>query len=333
MISLAPDARILIVLMGALGDVVRGLSLVHRLKVWSPKVRISWVVEPRCEEIVRAHPKIDSVFVFPRKSLRAGAWNFLKAVRREQFDVVLDLQRHGKSGIISACSGAPRRIGFHPENAKELNWVFHNEYIPWMSERESKLRHYHLFLDSLGVPRTELQFGLDQWSAAVPSEFTEVARDGVGVVLTSTWATKNWPEDRYRSLLHQVREQWALPIVLLGDRTAVDIASRLEHPGILNLVGKTSLQQLAGCIAKLKVLIGPDSGPGHLAGALRVPFVSIFGPTSPERVAFFRSEANVVRSPLGCAPCYRDRCPGLGGLCMRGVTPESVIEVIRRLLP
>jgi ADP-heptose:LPS heptosyltransferase len=78
------------------------------------------------------------------------------------------------------------------------------------------------------------------------------------------------------------------------------------------------------------VCVGPDSGPGHLAAVVRTPYLSLFGPTDPGRTAPYGSEDLVIRSPIGCAPCYRRRCPGLGTLCMRLLGVESVWG---RLLP
>jgi ADP-heptose:LPS heptosyltransferase len=100
----------------------------------------------------------------------------------------------------------------------------------------------------------------------------------------------------------------------------------------MNLVCKTSLLELVAILKAAAVGVGPDSGPGHLAAAVGTPYVSLFGPTSPKRVAPYGSEHLVVESGVSCAPCYKKECPGLEKLCMRLVTVEAVEEKLSEAL-
>ena len=133
---------ILIILMGSLGDVARGLCLVSHIKDHLPDSRVSWLIEARRIDLVNFHPQLDKIIVFDRSKGAAGVWDLYQALRREHFDVTLDLQRIFKSGLFSLLSGARRRIGFHRRNSKEFNWLFNNEYIPYFRENLSKLDHY-----------------------------------------------------------------------------------------------------------------------------------------------------------------------------------------------
>ena len=99
-----------------------------------------------------------------------------------------------------------------------------------------------------------------------------------------------------------------------------------------NLVAKTSLVDLVTLIKYAKLCIGPDSGPGHIAAAVETPYISLFGPTPPERVAPYNNESLVVRSDIGCMPCYRKRCPGLNRLCMRLISSTQVMETVNKVL-
>ena len=135
-----PCPSILIILMGSLGDVARGLCLISHIKNHLPASKVTWLIEKRRTDLVGFHPRLDKVIAFDRSGGISGVWNLYKALRREHFDITLDLQRLLKSGIFSLLSGAQRRIGFHRRNSKELNWVFNNEYIPCCCQGPGRCR-------------------------------------------------------------------------------------------------------------------------------------------------------------------------------------------------
>ena len=154
--------KILVVLYGAIGDVIRALPLAVRIKAAWPASSLTWAVEPPSRDLVTAHPAVDRVLLFDRPKGRPEAIRFLRQLRGERFDLVLDLQRHLKSGLTSFSTRAPRRIGFNPRNAKEFNWIFNTNYIPAVKNFSLKIEHYQLFGDVLGIPRLDpLQFGLE----------------------------------------------------------------------------------------------------------------------------------------------------------------------------
>src|SRR6266478_4832950 len=144
--------RILIVLLGAIGDVTRALPLAMRVRAAYPQARIAWAVEPAAAPLLEEHPALDERLVFARAGGAATFLRFLRRVRAGGFDLVLDLQRHLKSGLVSAASRAPVRIGFHRRNAKELNWLFNTHTIEPVDERGWKLEQYARFGDLLELP-------------------------------------------------------------------------------------------------------------------------------------------------------------------------------------
>jgi ADP-heptose:LPS heptosyltransferase len=117
---------------------------------------------------------------------------------------------------------------------------------------------------------------------------------------------------------------------MLGDGSreslAKDLSQKVDHPGLIDMAGKTSLVELAAILKQAAAGVGPDSGPGHLAAAVGTPFVSIFGPTSPGRTAPFGCEDLVVTSALDCAPCYKKRCPYRHNACMVDIETGQVID-------
>ena len=331
--------RILIVLLGALGDVVRGLAVVGAIKSHLPDAKISWLVEPASAGIVELNPGVDEVIVFKRKEGLRGVVDVVSQLRKRRFDVTLDMQRHLKSGLFSWVSRAPKRIGFHPSDTKEGNWLFNNTYIESRGDGHSKIDHYLAFVDCMGLKKpAEVDAGLSHITlSSVGGDLSRaLSTSYVGLILGSSRYSKDWPEEGYQALLERFDVAGIDQVVLLGDKTKVEMASRLEgrpaRIAIVNAVGKTSLRELVAIIHGAKACVGPDSGPGHIAGALGVPHVTLFGPTPSSRNAPRGSEDLSVVSSIGCSPCRRKVCPGLDKLCMRLISPDAVLAKVRSRL-
>lgn len=337
--SAASPCSILIVLMGSLGDVARGLPLVGAIKTAWPHAKISWLVEPKSYGVVALHSGIDEVIRFERGRGLDAVRELRRVLQTRQFDIVLDLQRHLKSGVFSWFTGARRRIGFHREDAKEGNWIFSTETIPAQGEELPKINHYLSFLTALDIPVPEkLDFGISERVAGIelPSDLCTLPSPAVGVVLGSSWRSKDWVAEGYDDLIRSLLARTTAAIVLLGDSATRNLAGTLiaahRSARVVSTAGRTSVEQLAAVISRLVVVCGPDSGPGHIAAALGVPYVGLYGPTNPARTAPYLSEKLAVTSCLGCAPCYRRECPGLGQLCMRLLSPVAVFEQVRAVL-
>jgi hypothetical protein len=156
--------NILIVLHGSIGDVTRALPLANLIRRGFPKARLSWAVEPLCFPLVQHHPALDEVILFDRRRWWSAAVPFLRKIRAQRFDLVLDLQRLFKSGVVSWWSGAPHRIGFNRLDAKEFNWIFNNHFIPAAGDGVSKLEHYLRTRNNRQSRRT-----CEMWSAPTRS--------------------------------------------------------------------------------------------------------------------------------------------------------------------
>jgi heptosyltransferase-1 len=334
--KISPSASsILIILMGSIGDVARGLCLVSHIKNNLPESRVTWLVEPICSEVVCLHPQIDKMIVFDRPRNLLGIRNLYKDLSREHFDITLDLQRHLKSGFFSFLSGAKRRIGFNRRNSGEFNWIFNNEHIPYVSDelKLPKLHHYLKFTEYLGLPKpASLDFGfscLDEKSN-LPDIIAKINKPFIAVVMGSSWESKDWFFEGYYKLVKNILSSMEGAVVLLGDGSQVSSATKLclkvgSHE-LINLVGKTSIPELIAVLKAAAAGVGPDSGPGHLAAAVETPYVALFGPTSPKRAAPYKCEHLVVRSGVTCVSCYKKKCPELDRLCMRRISVESVQE-------
>lgn len=328
-----PD-RVLIILLGAIGDVVRALPLLQRLRAAWPAADITWGVEPPAAPIVAGHPALNRHMVFARSEGISGFRRFLRELHALRPDVTLDLQRLLKSGLASWASRAPVRIGFNYRNSREGNWLFNNRSIPPVERFTSKLGHYLLFADALGAAQVPVTFGLGatEEERARAAELARPAGDRYAAMfLGSTWASRQWFADAAAEVCRGLRARGITPI-LIGVPSDAAFAAEVEalsDGAVLNLTGKTSLRDVIALAARATVAIGPDSGPMHIAAAVGTPIISLWGATSPKRSAPYGSEHLLIQGEAPCTPCYNKECP-IGRVCMQSITGAMVLERVDR---
>ena len=329
---------ILVILMGSLGDVARGICLVSHIKNHLPDSRVSWLIEARRIDMVRFHPQLDNIIVFDRSKGAAGIWDLYRTLRREHFDIALDLQRIFKSGFFSLLSGARRRIGFHRRNAKELNWLFNNEHTPYYRENRSKLAHYLKFTEYLSLPDpASLEFGFNDLDVkqTAPPAVVKIQNKFIAVVMGSSWESKDWHFEGYCNLVEHILKSLNRSAVLLGGNSQKPLAAKLikkiNSQRIIDLTGN-SLLEMTAVLKTAAAAVGPDSGPGHLAAAVGTPYVTLFGPTPADRHAPYECEHLIVQSDLNCIPCYKKQCPDRHKQCMQNISVDDVAEKISTAL-
>jgi ADP-heptose:LPS heptosyltransferase len=320
---------ILIVLSGSLGDIARALCLPAHLKTHFPESGLAWLVEERWADLIAGHPHIDRTVTFRRAWRVEAVTDVIAQLKRESYDISLDLQRIFKSGLLSLASGATRRIGFHPRNSKEMNWIFNNEHIGYQSENTSKLQHYLKFCEYLGLsPPERLDFGM---RPQLPGAFRNQAFSSpyISVVMGSSWPSKNWHLEGYAELITKVLSAGRYDVLLLGVRdqakTAEMLEKRLQSASVVNLVDRTSIRELLYILSKAEAAVGPDTGSGHLAAAVGTPYVTMVGPTTPERIAPYGCEHLTVRSSP-CAPCVKRACARPQYDCMGSISANAVFD-------
>lgn len=325
----AAPKRVLIVLLGAIGDVVRALPLVQRMRAGWPQCEIAWAVEPAAAPVLDAHPAIDRVIVFDRSNGVRAFPAFLRAVLAWRPDVTLDLQRHLKSGFTSWCSRAPRRVGFNWRNSREANCLFNNESIPPVEQLSAKLDHYRAFGDVLALPDTSVSFGLTL-RGSEQQRVSELLRDVSGpfavFFVGASWPTKLWHPGPAAAVVDRLAER-GISVVLIGAPGDCEAARHVvseTRQAPVDLCGRTSLRDVIGIFQRAEVAFGPDSGPMHLAAAVGVPVVSLFGATSPARSGPYGFDHLVVEGDAPCRPCYSRRC-SIGRKCMDAITADRVM--------
>jgi lipopolysaccharide heptosyltransferase II len=322
--------RILIVLPGALGDVIRALPLLGRIRGAHPDATLGWVVEPLSAPLLDGHAWLDHVHRFERGRDVAGWVAVVRALRAGRYDVALDLGRGVKSAVLVRASGARRRIGFAREDAREGAWLVATEQLPPQGVGRSKLEQFLAFGAALGASEGPIEFGLRPTDAERARAATLLDRlDGplVAACVGSSCPSRRWGAARTAAVLEALHAAHGTSAVVLGAGADVAFGEAVTArlPGrARNLAGQTTLRELLAILARARIAFGPDSGALHLAAALGVPVVSLWGATSAQRSAPRGSERWVASGRTPCSPCFLTRCP-IERACMRTIEVAEVV--------
>jgi len=152
--------------------------------------------------------------------------------------------------------------------------------------------------------------------------------------LGSRWPSRFWFPQATASVARALRQNYGIGSVLLGSKGEIAFAQQVQDSAggeIANLCGQTSLRDLIGICRRARFAFGPDCGPMHIAAATGIPVISLWGATSPVRSAPWGSEEFVLQGTAACSPCYTRQCP-IERVCMQRITPERVLEAVRKVL-
>jgi lipopolysaccharide heptosyltransferase II len=326
-------SNILILLHGSIGDVTRALPLASVIRKGFPSVKLSWAVEAPSFPLVEHYPGIDEVIVFERRHWWRGIWPFLATIRARRFDVVVDLQRHLKSGMISFLSGAPIRIGFNKADGKEFNWLFNNRFIEATGNGTAKILQYMKFAELLGLPSQPIEWHFElqaEEEKKIDHLLQTIGQPYAVLFVGARWESKQWFPQQIADSARFFWENHGLNVVLLGgkeDRPIADQVVNCYSERTHNWVGQTSLREALGLIARARVAVGPDTGLMHIAAAVGTPVVSLWGATSPTRTGPYGFENLVIQGRAPCVPCYRRHCP-IGRACMKSIGTDEIQDKI-----
>jgi lipopolysaccharide heptosyltransferase I len=332
-----PPQRIVLVKLGAIGDVLNVLPFVNRLRRGWPEVRLDWVIAPLAASLVRGHPAVDEFLVTNPRRWRELP-GLVRRLRAGQYELGIDLQRIQKSAWITLASGAPRRLGFDKARCKEFSWLTTNERIAPNPRPGVTVDQYLEFADHLGLPPAPVEWRLPHPTPAAAGEGVALDGEGPRIVLNvgASKEANRWYPEQWAELCRLLVREDGARVQLTGgpeDRSIADAILGLAEVPLDDRVGRTSLVETAGLIAAADLFVGCDTGPLHLAVALGLPTVSLFGAADPERTGPWGQMQGVVRNPTPCSPCRKRHCHVAGHPCMRGLAARAVLERIRdRLL-
>jgi lipopolysaccharide heptosyltransferase I len=364
--------RILLVKPSALGDVVHALPVLVKLRARYPDARIDWLITPENADLVRHHPDLSGTLLFPRKaysqfgrnwSSTVGPLRMLSAIRRNRYDLVIDLHGQFRSALFVLVSGAPVRIGFDRprgwaseagarrppgglarhgwSGAREGSWIAYTHRIGIPTLDVHAVDRYLWLAPLLGLDDRppDLSIHLPTQTTRTIEELLQSRALGakpLAVLVPGTiWETKHWRVDGFAEVGRHLIES-GHDVVIAGTNQDRPCSQAIiaACPGALDLCGQTTVGGLVALIRRAAICVTNDSGSMHVAVAVGTPVVSVFGPTNPTWIGPYGQPHAVVRVELPCSPCYLRSlrsCPN-NHMCMQKVTPIKVIERIERVL-
>jgi heptosyltransferase-1 len=337
-----PEMRILIVKSSSLGDIILALPMLRTLRHAYPRAYIAWIVESPFQDVLVGNGDLDRLFVVDTASVRATALGFYRAVRQiraDAFDVVVDLQGWIKSQLLCKLSGARAMVGVKKKN--ELGFHILERGVPFRPEAHVA----DLFLDVarlLGAEEPRVSFDIpvfeedaryiDEFLAALSSEPNAGLAAGLAILQPgTTWTNKRWSLRKLAEVGRALAANGSfVPVVAWGPGEQSDAAEVVRQIGDRGVLAPpTTIRQLAALFQRSALYVGTDSGPMHLASALGVPTVGLFGPSDPARFAPYQPSARVVRQDLPCSPCGKPVCRYGTVACMASIEVPEVLEAIR----
>jgi heptosyltransferase-1 len=361
--------KILIVKLSALGDIVHALPVVDYIKSHLPTAEIDWVVEERFKELLATHPLINQIYPVDTKTIRQNPtkgcrilFNLGKVMASRGYDVALDLQGNIKSGIFTILSRAPLRYGFSKSEVRELPNLFatNRRIPPPKGIQPIRARILHIAakfledveaLDSAGNKIYYWDRPLNYLVNSQEKLYQEklLRNQGwngeplIGIIPGTTWKTKMWHLDRWRECLELLtRNNIGRALIFWGSQDERAFANKIldssrisyqqhhqHHQPIIWQGG--SLKSLIAAISLTSVVIGPDTGPLHLAALIGIPTISIYRATNHIRNAPRGPIHASYQVPLSCSPCLKKRC-NFDELCSLAISAEVVINHIKTIL-
>ncbi|MEM1071863.1 MAG: glycosyltransferase family 9 protein [Planctomycetota bacterium] len=298
--------RILIIRPSALGDVCRSVHLAVSLRNAWPSARIEWLVNAQYADAVRCHPCVDETLLFHRgrrSSSKSGSRLsgisaesigpfalLARQLRSRRYDIVIDAQGLARSGLLSLASGAAVRIVGH--DAREgASLAANRRPVHGEGCTTHTVDAMASLLDPIGIePVIDLRL-----TAPPETERTHRFETPPAVLApTSLWPGKRWPIDRFAAVAARLRDR--VPVAIVGGPNERDqCAELLAVPGVIDLVGKTSVGELMRIIQRGALVIANDSAALHMAVGFDRPIVALFGPTRTERVGPYGRSDDVIQ--------------------------------------
>lgn len=339
-----PIERIVLIKPSALGDVAQSLPLLPALRRRFPHARIAWVIQSGLDGLVTSHPDLDEVLPFRRQGTWRDWARLLAKLSSSRFDLAIDLQGLLRTGVMTAATRAPIRLGL--ETAREgSRWTL-THVVPRTSRDVPAWERYLRVLDALDADRAAAQTKIAFSShdeARATQQTRDLPRPLIAVHPGARWETKRWPTTKFADVLKRAIAEWNAGVVILGGagerEDAHALANRLAELGaasaVRDLAGQTTLKQLAAVLQRVDAVVSNDSGPMHLAAGLGKPTLGIFTCTDPVRSGPAGDRHEVVSTSVACRGSYRKRCPHSGEhrlACFRELDAARVWAALQRLL-
>lgn len=345
--------KILIIKLGAIGDVLMATPFFEAIRKKYPRAKISLLIGNWSKDVVRNNPNIDEVIsidenIFWKKKVVPLSKLFLK-LKFRRFDIVYVMHWSNLFNFFAFCLGAKERIGFDrfgkgkfltkkvPFTEGEKGSYMAQKYLNLLTEEFKK---YDTQM-KIYLTHDEIKFAKDEFERLQLTSKGKVIgiAPGGGENPKIKMLIRRWPPEYFSILIDKIHTQLNLPIVLFGGKSDLSVSEKIisltsKKGEIISFVNKTTIRETSALMSLCSVIITNDSGLLHLAISVNTPTVSIFGPTAPYDKVPLSEKHQFLYKYLQCSPCYKyGKFPNCRTLeCLKSITPEEVFNKVKELI-
>jgi heptosyltransferase-2 len=318
-----------------IGDAILTLPAVASIRATYPGSHIAVLVKPWVADIYKLFSDVDEIIIYENKfDSPAGVFRLAQKLREKKFDAAILLQHAIEAAIIALSAGIPLRAGYDSDGRGFL--LTHSVRRTREIKNVHQIDYYLEMVKSLGcisVDRDmhlETKINLTDARNVLRKYVSETKNPLIGIAPGATYGpAKKWFPDRFAAVADRLGQMYAAQVIIMGGRADGETAQEVRkfaHTELIDLAGKTSLLEAIYLISQCRLFISNDSGLMHVAGALNVPTIAIFGSTNPVTTAPVGNKSVVVRREVSCSPCLKKTCP-TDFRCMSMISVEDVLRV------
>lgn len=340
--SLPSPRKILFIRLRRIGDIIMTTPAVAALKRTFPHASLTYIVEEPHRRLVEGNPDIDEIILIPPHQGLFSFLRFIRRVRREKFDIVIDFHGGPRASRITWLSRAGLKVGYELKG----KGFFYDIRVPRTREGapiHSVENHLNL-VRAAGIevnepwPRLTLPGARKEEKERIDKLWRDNRLGGAKVVILHVGAGnefRDWGAQNLGALAEQLAGVPGVRVVLVGSGQDISRAEEIRKanpPLILSLAGALNLIELREVIGRAALFVGPDSGPMHIAATTSTPIVALFGPTLPANFSPWQVQATLIEKPLDCRPCKQRKCITKDFRCLQGITVDEVFAACRQCL-
>src|SRR4030067_2066103 len=334
--------KILIRCTNWIGDAVLTMPALAAVRQKFPDAEISILVKPWVAGLFENSPDIDRIIIYDDKkySRLCGKRKLVSDLKKHKFDMAILFQNAFEAAFLSFLAGIPVRYGYNTDGRGML--LTHKIKPSDETLKKHQVWYYLDLLKPMGITIEEPELSLkienkNKTAASNVLKKNRIKKDEliIGINTGASYGpAKRWLPDRYAKLAEMLIERYNARIILFGSKddkeVANEIASLSSHK-LINLAGKTSLSEATATIERCRLFITNDSGLMHIAAALNVPVIAIFGSTSPERTGPYGKGHHIIYKNVECSPCLKRECP-TDFKCMELISVDEVYSRAEKMI-
>ena len=296
MFKQSPPQSICIVRLSAIGDTCHTLAVVRAIQDTWPETKVTWIIGKTEAGLMADIPDIEFI-IFDKRKGRGAYRDISLQLAGRTFDVALCMHASMRANWLYRLIKTPIRLGYDYKRARDFQWLFTNRRIQ-ARPGQHVLDGLMSFAEHIGIPSSDNAQRVLRWDIPLSERHREFAADHTSsdqrVLIVSPCSSqrarnfRNWSAENYAAAIKHAQQKFHCKVILSGGNSELELEygrsiSQLAEPGVINLIGKTSLKQLLALIAASDILLCPDSGPAHMATAVGTPVIGLYATSNPDR--------------------------------------------------